>query len=568
MPSSPAVSAQEHAANFTSKQRKIALLIVSLAFVMDLLDSTITNIAIPSIRLNLSASYSAIQWVVAGYALAFAILLVTGGRMGDVFGYKKLFLIGIVGFTIASFLSGISPTSGILIAARLLQGSMAALMVPQVMSLMQVMYKASERGPINGLFGTLGGLSASLGPIVGGLLIKANWFNLDWRPIFLINVPIGIFGFLAAIKYLPNGKSAHPLKLDLVGTGIIMAAMLLLIFPLIQGRELGWPAWTIIMMITSLPIFALFAWWQRRKMALDGSPLVLPSLFKSVSFSVGLGINLIFEMAMIGFFLTFGLLLQIGLGYSPIHAALTGIPTAVGIAFTMALAGEKLLPRLGRYALSLGTVIMAAGLAVTTIVFRHYSLTTHSWQLIPGLLIVGVGMGMVFGSLMGAVLNGVDAQHAGSASGTLNAVQQVGGAIGVALIGVVFFGQLSEAAPASFAKFEPMLQNVLVSEHIPAAAESNMLSNIKSCFVDRSKEQDSSVNPPSCSQPTSDQMATSKTVASAIQNTSLEANARNFTNAFRWSILYTLCLLALTCGLTFFLPERLKANDEINNAVG
>jgi EmrB/QacA subfamily drug resistance transporter len=399
MADTPAVSAQEHAATFTNRNRSIALVIVSLAFVMDLLDSTITNIAIPSIRTNLMASYSAIQWVVAGYALAFAILLVTGGRMGDVYGYKKIFLIGITGFTIASLLSGISPTTGVLITARLLQGAMAALMVPQVISLMQVMYKPEERGAINGLFGTLGGLSASLGPVVGGLLIKANWFGLDWRPIFLINVPIGIFGFLAAIKYLPDGKSSHPLKLDLVGTGIIMAAMLLLIFPLIQGRELGWPAWTIIMMVASLPFFALFAWWQRRKMAMDGSPLVLPALFKSRGFSVGLGINLVFEMAMIGFFLTFGLLLQIGLGFSPIHAALTGIPTAVGIAFTMALAADKLLPRLGRYALTFGTIVMAVGLTITTIVLRHYALNVHSWQLIPGLLVVGVGMGMVFGSL-------------------------------------------------------------------------------------------------------------------------------------------------------------------------
>jgi MFS family permease len=223
------LSAQEHAATFTNKKRTIALVIVALAFVMDLLDSTIVNIAIPSIKANLAASYSAIQWVVAGYSLAFALLLVTGGRMGDVYGYKKIFMIGVGGFTIASLLSGLSQGSGMLIAARLLQGSMAALMVPQVMSLMQVMYKPSERGPINGLFGGLGGLAASLGPVLGGLLIKVNAFNLDWRPIFLINVPIGIFGFLAAMRYLPDGKSSHPLKLDLIGTVIIIAAMLLLV---------------------------------------------------------------------------------------------------------------------------------------------------------------------------------------------------------------------------------------------------------------------------------------------------------------------------------------------------
>src|SRR5882757_7976668 len=216
------ISAQEHSASFTSKQRTIALVVVAIAFVMDLLDGTIVNVAIPTIQTNLHASYATIQWLIAGYALSFALLLITGGRMGDVYGYKKLFMIGVGGFTVASLLSGLAVNPAMLIAARLAQGAMAALMVPQVMSLMQVMYKPEERGAVNGLFGALGGLAASLGPVVGGVLIKANIAGLDWRPIFLINVPVGIFGLIAAQKYLPSGKSAHPLKLDLVGTGIII----------------------------------------------------------------------------------------------------------------------------------------------------------------------------------------------------------------------------------------------------------------------------------------------------------------------------------------------------------
>jgi EmrB/QacA subfamily drug resistance transporter len=552
-----ALSAQEHAATFTNKKRTVALVIVSLAFVMDLLDSTIVNIAIPSIKLNLMASYSAIQWVVAGYALTFALLLVTGGRMGDVYGYKKLFVAGIGGFTLASLLSGLAQDPGMLIAARLLQGSMAALMVPQVMSLMQIMYKPSERAAINGLFGALGGLSASLGPVVGGLLIKANLFNLDWRPIFLINVPIGIFGLLAAIKYLPDGKSSHPLKLDIQGTGIIVVAMLLLIYPLIQGRELGWPTWTFIMMAASIPVFILFAWWQKRKDKLDGSPLILPSLFKNRSFGVGLGINLVFEMAMIGFFLTFGLLMQIGLGFTPLHAAVTGIPVAIGIAVTMATLSNTIIPKLGRYSLTIGTVVMALGLSITALVGRHYGLTVHSWQFIPSLLMVGVGMGMVFGSLFAAVLNGVDPRHAGSASGTLNAVQQVGGAIGVALIGVVFFGQLSHAAPSSFEAIEPSLSASLAIEHVPLPAQVQIMNGVKVCFVDRSRERDSSITPESCKQATNS--STSPAVAKVISKGALEANSVNFTNAFRWSIIYATALLAITFAMTFLLPAKFKA---------
>lgn len=550
------LSAQEHAATFSKKMRTIALVVVSLAFVMDLLDSTIVNIAIPSIQSNLGASYASVQWIVAGYSLAFALLLVTGGRMGDVYGYKKLFMIGVGGFTLASLLSGIADSSLLLIIARLLQGSMAALMVPQVMSLMQVMYKPEERGGINGLFGMLGGLAASLGPIIGGLLIKANVFGWDWRPVFLINVPIGILGLVAAARYLPNGKSSHPLKLDVTGTALIMGALVLLVFPLIEGRELNWPLWSFVMMAASLPFMGLFIWWQRKKFRKDGSPLIIPSLFKNRSFGIGLGINLIFEAAMLGFFLTFGLVLQIGFGFSPIHAALTGLPTAIGIAFTMAVLGQKIIPKLGRYSLSFGAVVMALGLTITSWVMYHYGISVHSWQFIPGLCIVGMGMGFVFGALFAAVLNGVDPRHAGSASGTLNAVQQVGGAIGIALVGVVFFGQLNHAAPQSFSTVEPSLRHTLSAQHIPAQAQTSVIAGVERCFVDRSREKDTTVVPASC---VAEKGTSTTMLSTAITQSAEHANATNFANAFRWSTVYELCLLVLTLGLTLFLPRRFKA---------
>jgi EmrB/QacA subfamily drug resistance transporter len=550
------VSAQVNASNFSRKRRTIALVIVSLAFVMDLLDSTIVNIAIPSIRNNLAASYSAIQWIVAGYSLAFALLLVTGGRMGDVFGYKKLFIFGIGGFTIASLLSGVSQDSSMLIEARALQGSMAALMVPQVMSLMQVMYKPSERGSINGLFGALGGLAATLGPIVGGLLIKANLLNLDWRPIFLINVPIGLFGLLAAIKYLPNGKSSHPLKLDFIGTILVMIGLLLLVFPLIQGRDYNWPTWGFIMMSTSVPIFAIFIWWQRHKDKTDKSPLILPSLFKNRSFSVGLSINLIFEMAMIGFFLTFGLLLQIGLGFSPVHAALTGIPLAIGIGFTMATLGKSVIPKLGRYSLAIGSIVMALGMTSSAVIIYHYGLNLHSWQLIPSLLVMGIGMGCVFGALFASVLNGVDTEHAGSASGTLNAIQQVGGVIGVAVIGVIFFGQLYSKAPISFNSIETSLQTNLTSQHLPAKVVSSIVSKSKSCFVDISREKDTSVVPPACKTNSTTKQSTK--ISSAITKSINSANSKNFVNAFKWSVVYNVGVLIFTFVMTFFLPAKFR----------
>jgi EmrB/QacA subfamily drug resistance transporter len=552
------VSTQNGVSSFTVAQKKIALIVVSVAFVMDLLDSTIVNIAIPSIQTNLGASFASIQWLVAGYLLAFATLLVTGGRMGDVFGYKKIFMIGVAGFTVASLLSGLAWSPEILIATRVLQGAMAALMVPQVISTMQIMYKPSERGVINGLFGTLGGLAATLGPVVGGLLIQVNIAGLDWRPIFLINVPIGIAALILAAKYLPSGKSPHPLKLDIRGTFILVIALTLLIFPLIQGRELDWPIWTIIMACSSIPVFALFVWSQLKRDKKDGSALVEPSLFKNRSFGTGLLVNLTFEAGLLGYFLTFGLFLQIGLGYSAIHAALSGLPLAVGITATMVGFGSKI-ALLGRRALILGALIIAIGLSITTLVIFAFSTDLNSFELIPGLIITGVGMGLVFGSLYAAVLNGVDAQHAGSASGTLNAVQQIGGAIGVAIIGVVFFGHLTTGAAGSFASVEPQIRRELSALNIPIAAQDTIIGESKNCFVDRAHEKDATVVPPSCKAlVVSPSDSIQKTIGDSVTKSAKTANTVNFQHAFRWAVVYEVALIALTFGISFLLPKKFE----------
>lgn len=555
----PEHSAQHHASKFTSKQRTIALVVVALAFVMDLLDTTIVNIAIPSIQHNLGASFAAIQWMIAGYALTFAVLLITGGRMGDVFGYKKLFLIGVGGFTLASMLCGLAWTPEVLVGARLLQGAMAALMVPQVMSLMQVMYKAHERTAVMGLFGALGGLAASLGPIIGGFLIHANIAGLDWRPIFLINVPVGIFALIMAYKYLPEGKSAHPLKLDLVGTAIVMVALFLLVFPLIQGRELDWPAWTFGMMAASLPVIGLFAWWQKRKDNTDGSPLVAPVLFKASSFIKGLLTNVIFQGAMVGFFLPFTILLQAGLGYDVILAAVTGIPTAVGIGLSIGLFGQKLIPKLGRYALSLGAVVMATGLAVTYFVVQANGLDVQPWHFIPGLLLTGSGMGLVMAPIFAVTLNDVDPRNAGSASGVLNAVQQLGGAIGVAMIGVVFFGQLTQHAPASFTSVEPQIRSELTKANVPEAMQAQIIEGAKTCYVDRSTQKDAHETPESCKL-LEGQAATpgSEVIATVVTNAVKEANSNNFTNGFKAVVIYESLLIGLTFVLSLFLPRHIR----------
>lgn len=553
-----ATSAQHHASKFTSRQKTVALVVGALAFVMDLVDNTITNVAIPSIQSNLHASYSDIQWLSAGYALSFAVLLITGGRMGDVFGYKKLFLAGVTGFTVASLFSGLAWNPDILITARLLQGATAALMVPQVMSLMQILYTPKERAGVMGLFGALGGLSASLGPILGGFLIQWNLFGLDWRPVFLINIPIGLIAFFAGIRFLPEGKSPHPLKLDLIGTFLIIAALGLLIYPLIEGRDLDWPVWIFGVMALSIPFFVIFGWWQVHKDRTDGSPLIIPALVKAKMFVKAMTANIAFEMLMLGFFFTFSLVLQIGLGYSPLKSALTGLPVAVGITFVMAGLSNFLLPRIGRYFMTIGSVVLALGIWLVYLPIEAHGRSTNPFDLTIGLLLIGMGMGMCMVTIFSNALKDVDNKHAGSASGTMNALQQLGGAIGIAVIGVLFFGQISNYASTSFDDIAPTIKASAAKTGLPTIVQDQIVSSTKTCYIDRNKEKDFSVVPASCqkieNQPQNPAM---KPLVDTIQSSVLNANAKNFANAFHASVIYVWVLCGIAFVLSFLFPRKM-----------
>ncbi|HEY6736278.1 MAG TPA: MFS transporter [Candidatus Saccharimonadia bacterium] len=578
-------SAQHHASQFSARRRMLALAIVALAFVMDLLDSTIVNIAIPSIQTNLHASYAAIQWLIAGYLLSFATLLITGGRMGDVYGYRRLFLIGVSGFTLASLISGLAWSPESLIAARLVQGAMAAFMVPQVMSLMQVMFNPQERAGVMGLFGALGGLAATLGPIIGGLLIQWNIAGLDWRPIFLINIPVGLFALVAGWKVLPPGKSEHPLHLDWMGTLVVVSGLLLLIFPLIQGRELDWPQWIFVMLAASLPTFALFAWYERKKDKADGSALIVPSLFKTRTFVTGLGTNVFFEMLFIGFFLINTLMLQAGLGYSVIKAALTGIGFAVGIGLSIGVLGQKLLPKFGRNVIFMGIGLMALGYSGLAWLVSQYGFDVQPLALTFSLLLAGLGAGLVMTPIFSVVLMDVDVKHAGSASGVMNALQQVGGAVGIALIGVLFFGLISNHASTSAQDEVPSIRTQLTAAGIPAVAQDPITDQFVQCFTDRSKQKDPSETPASCevkpaapaapplpaNLPPAQRAAAEQQIQAAraaaiakvgpiLQGAGKTANMHNFSYAFSWSVAYEVLLLAILAGLSFLLPRHIKTD--------
>src|SRR5690348_10505445 len=222
------------------------------------LDVSIVNIAIPSIQRNLHASYADVQWALAGYTLAYALVLISGGRLGDIFGRKRLFLIGVTGFTIMSALCGAAQSPGMLIACRVVQGAMGAIMVPQVLAVIQVIFPPAERIKALAGFGVTAGLGTVSGPLIGGLLIQHNLLGLDWRPIFLINVPVGVLAVAASAVLIRESRAPRPPKLDLVGVGLVSAALLLLLYPLVEGRQLGWPTWTFASMAAAAPVLAAF----------------------------------------------------------------------------------------------------------------------------------------------------------------------------------------------------------------------------------------------------------------------------------------------------------------------
>ncbi len=565
------LTAPSGVAGLTGRGRTIATLVVLLAFFMDILDSTIVNVAIPSIRTSLDASYSGIQWIIAGYQLAFALFLITGGRLGDIIGYKKMFLIGVAGFTVASTLSGLATSTEMLIGARLLQGVMAALMVPQILSNIQIMYTTTkERQGISALYGGIAGIATVLGPIIGALLITGNVWDLGWRTIFLVNIPVGIGAMFLAWIYLPDAKSPHPLKLDLVGVGVVLVATLMLMFPLIQGRQLDWPAWVIASMIVSVPVFVFFAFTQIWKDKHDASPLVVPSLFRRRSFVAGVILSLCFFSVIFGFFFIFTIYLQIGLGYSILKAGLTGIPFSLGVSLAAGMSGPVLVPRFGRKIISAGPLVMGAGYALFLYTIHHFGNDVTPWEFIPALLISGLGMGCVVAPIYSFILAEVPINDAGSASGVVNTTQQIGGAIGVAIVGVVFFGLLGSQAQVSVESVRADLVADLTEIGVPPSQLPKVTTNFESCFVDRSNSKDLAAVPESCqrgeaalAKNESADPESVNAVRAAMQKRGVEANQRNFTRTMEGTLLFQLGALVVIFFLSFALPATPRTREEM-----
>ena len=366
-----------------SNPRKWAILALVLAAeCMDLLDSTIVNVAAPTIRTDLHSSTSALQWVIGGYALAFAVGLITGGRLGDIYGRKRLFVLGAIGFVLASMACAFAVSPEMLIACRLAQGGAAALLIPQGFGIVRDAFAPAEQASAFAIFGPVIGLSAVLGPIIGGALVDANLFGSGWRLIFFVNLPLGLIAAIGAARLIPESRAADRPRLDLVGTALAATGMGLLIYPLIQGREAGWPAWTYLMVAASALSFAALVAWTRRVRRRGGDPLVEASIFSHRAYTAGISMIVVFFAGMLGTMLVLTLFMQFGKHFSAIHAGLTLAPFAAGAAVGAALAAAVLAPRLGRTTLQIAAVIAAAGVWWLRQVILAHGLDTTSLAIV------------------------------------------------------------------------------------------------------------------------------------------------------------------------------------------
>ncbi|MFI0898267.1 MFS transporter [Streptomyces sp. NPDC020983] len=425
------------------RTRWLGLAVVLAVEVMDLLDATVVGVASPSIQADFGGSSTRIQWIAASYTLAFAVLMITGARLGDIVGRRRMFLAGVAGFGVCSLLCACSGSAGMLIGMRAAQGAFAAMMVPQGLGLVRELFPPEALGGAFGVFGPVMGLGAVAGPVLGGYLTDADVLGTGWRAVFLINLPIALAAFALALRVLPESRAPHSPRLDLPGVALMSTAVLMLVYPLVQGRDLGWPLWSYLLMAGSLPVFAVLARHQGWVLRRGGSPLVEPGLFRHRGFTGSLAVGLVLFAAMTGLMLVVPLYLQYGLDFSAKGAGLAMVPWALGTAAGATLSGAWLGRRYGRAALQGGLLLAAAGIASVALTVEAAG-TPGGWQLAPALLAAGIGLGMVMAPFFDIALAGVSDEEAGSASGVLNAVQQLSGSVGVAVLGTVFFSRAGQ----------------------------------------------------------------------------------------------------------------------------
>ncbi|MFI7098816.1 MFS transporter [Streptomyces sp. NPDC050161] len=415
----------------------VGLLTVLLGAALPMIDFFIVNVALPTIDRDLDAGPAMLEMVVAGYGVAYAMLLVLGGRLGDMAGRRRLFLWGLAAFGVTSLACGLAPDAWTLVAARVAQGAAAALMLPQVLATIQATTTGAHRARAVSLYGGTAGISSAVGQVLGGLLVSADLAGTGWRAVFLVNVPIAAAAWLLALRTVPETRSPHPARVDGPGTALLAAALISLLLPLTEGRAAGWPLWSWVL-LAAFPFAAVaFVVVERRAERTGRAPLVPPSLLRIPSVRSGLTMIVPFSVGFGGFMFVVAVALQDGLRYGPLAAGLSLVPLCV-MFFLASLAGPRLVGRFGRRVVLAGSVIQAAGLVAL-------ALTVHGgWPgvsvagLAPSMAILGLGQGLVLPVLMRVVLSELPMAQAGVGGGVMVTTQQSGLALGVATLGTLF----------------------------------------------------------------------------------------------------------------------------------
>jgi EmrB/QacA subfamily drug resistance transporter len=439
--SAPSVEAAQSAPGAYPK-RWAAAVVMIVGALMDMVDVTIVNVALPTIRRDLHTTATQLEWVVSGYMLAFAAALIIAGNLGDVLGRKRVFLIGVSVFGLASLAAGISASGPELIAARIVQGAAAAAMAPQVLATFRAMFAAGERGKAFGMYGAMLGFASAIGLILGGVLTEANLFGWSWRAVFFVNIPVAAIALIAGARMVPETRDVAAKRPNLPGALLLAASLLAIVYPLLEGRQLGWPGWVWAVFAAGLAGLAALGVIEARHGGRRFAPLLRARLLRIPAFAAGQGIQLAFSVGMQGFFLMFALWLQIGEQFSPLKAGLTAVAFSVG-SFLVAPFAAPLAQRHGWRVLASGAALMVAGIGGIAFAAPHIGVHGSPWPVVPGLVVAGAGLSLLVIPLVNVVLAAVPVEVAGGASGLFGTAQQLGGAIGVALFGTVFFGYVS-----------------------------------------------------------------------------------------------------------------------------
>ena len=436
---------------------------------MPIMDFFITNVALPSIDATLHASPAELELVIAGYGVAYAALLVLGGRLGDRFGRRSVFLAALVGFVIASLACGLAPSAGFLIGARIVQGATAALLIPQVLATFHHTLEGERKARALALYGATSGIAAVVGQIVGGVLVSANIAGSQWRPIFLVNVPVGILVLLVAARIVPTTRSPHPVGIDLPGTILFAATLTALLVPLTEGHSIGWPWWTWALIALAVVLGAVTYQVERRAEARGEVPLLPPSLLRLPSMSRGLVMVLIFSMGFGAFMFVFALTVQDGLHNDALRGGLAIVPMAV-LFLAGSLFAPKLIGRFGRAALTGGAVVQLAGLAwLVAIIVSDWPNVGLLSMAVP-LALIGAGQSMLFAGLFRSVLADVPMHLGGIGSGALITLQQSGLALGVATLGTLYLSMSPHSYPHAFSTVEYIQMGIVALLAVGAVA--------------------------------------------------------------------------------------------------